>query len=234
MRKPIIGIVSKYSEGAVGRINAFIRDEVKNAILDNGGIAIGILTSETTMDFARNGEDSWPYNLTEEQKEDMINEIKLCDGIIFQGGPSSSKFETFLANYTYLNDIPTLGICAGQNALIRGVGGEITKVSNPEKHSQDSQQFVHPIFIKKGTKFYDIVKKEEMMVNSRHKNCIKDSADKYIVSAVCDDGYFDVIEAPDRTFNIGVRFHPESLYKVSKEHNDIFVAFINSCKDRIK
>lgn len=43
MKKPIIGIVAKHYKKESGRLETFIRDEVEQAIFDNGGVAIGIL-----------------------------------------------------------------------------------------------------------------------------------------------------------------------------------------------
>lgn len=43
-------------------------------------------------------------------------------------------------------------------------------------------------------------------------------------------GYPDVIEAKNKKFYIGVRFHPESLYKKDENMNNIFKYFINTCK----
>ena len=41
MNKPIIGIVSKhYATYKSNKIDTFVRDEIKQAIFDNGGIAI--------------------------------------------------------------------------------------------------------------------------------------------------------------------------------------------------
>lgn len=40
-----------------------------------------------------------------------------------------------------------------------------------------------------------------------------------------------MIESKNKTFYIGVRFHPESLYKIDEIHNRIFEAFVNACKD---
>ena len=54
-RKPIIGIVSKHVEVENKRQDALIRDEVKNAIFDNGGIAIGILSPENEVNFVPSG-----------------------------------------------------------------------------------------------------------------------------------------------------------------------------------
>lgn len=43
MSKPIIGVVSKHFAKNSIRPNTYIKDEVKQAIFDNGAVAIGIL-----------------------------------------------------------------------------------------------------------------------------------------------------------------------------------------------
>ncbi len=43
-KKVIVGIVAKHIHVNQSKINSFIRDELKQAIFDNGGIAIGILS----------------------------------------------------------------------------------------------------------------------------------------------------------------------------------------------
>lgn len=50
--------------------------------------------------------------------------------------------------------------------------------------------------------------------------------------AFCEDGYYDIIETKNKTFYIGVRFHPESLYKIDESHNRIFKEFINTCQEK--
>lgn len=69
-----------------------------------------------------------------------------------------------------------------------------------------------------------------MQVNSRHKRTIKECPNLDKV-AFCEDCYPDVIESKNKTFYIGVRFHPESLYKIDEIYNRIFEAFVNACKD---
>ena len=76
----------------------------------------------------------------------------------------------------------------------------------------------------------EIVKYEKMMVNSRHKITIKECP-KLDKVAFCEDNYPDVVESKNKKFYIGVRFHPESLYKKEEKHNKIFEEFINCCKN---
>lgn len=226
-KKPIIGIVSKhYATYKTNKIDTFIRDEVKQAIFDNGGIAIGILPTEEYINYCG---DDWEDNLSESQKENLISQIKLCNGIILQGGIETDNYESIIAKYCYDKDIPILGICAGQNNIVRALGGTTCKISNPQKHNKSFDDYVHTIQIIENSKFHKIVCTNEMKVNSRHKRTIANCPNLDKV-AFCDDNYPDVVESKNKKFYIGVRFHPESLYKKDQNHNKIFIEFINICK----
>lgn len=226
MNKPIIGIVSKHFIENNIRPNTYIRDEVKQAIFDNEAIAIGILLPK---DEVLDAGDDWNNNLSQNEYNALITQVNLCDGIIFQGGESCDNYEMIIAKYCYENNIPTLGICCGQNVIVRALGGTTYKIANPEKHNQSMKEYVHNIKIVPSSKFYDIVKSEEISVNSRHKKTV-DKSPFLDQVAFCEDGYADVVESKDKKFYIGVRFHPESLYKNDENMNNIFKCFIDTCK----
>lgn len=226
MSKPIIGIISKHFIENNIRPNAYIRDEVKQAIFDNDAIAIGILLpKDEVLDVG----DDWNNNLSQDEYNALITQINLCSGIIFQGGGVCDNYEMIIAKYCYENDIPTLGICCGQNVIVRALGGTTYNVPNPEKHNQSMKEYVHNIKINSSSKFYDIINLEEIRVNSRHKKTI-DKSPFLDQVAFCEDGYPDVVESKDKKFYIGVRFHPESLYKTDENMNNIFKCFIDTCK----
>ena len=231
MSKVVIGIVAKHRNLDGNRLKTTISDEVKDAIFENGGIAIGILPTQNKVAII---EQNKIYEvdkiLNKKDKENLITQIKLCDGIILQGGILSDIYEIFIAKYCYDNNIPLLAICAGQNNMVRALGGTIKMVDNPEFHLQPNKEIVHSIKIDKNSYFYRIVKTEKLMVNSRHKRVVDNEA-CLRVSAKDEEGNIEVIEAPNKRFFIGVRFHPESLCKNFKEHNAIFKEFINVCKN---
>ncbi len=226
MKKVIIGIVSKHLASNKTKPDVFIRDEVKQAIFDNGAVAIGILLPKNEV---LKVSDTWNNNLKQDEYDALITQINLCDGIIFQGGNACDNYEMIVAKYCYENDIPVLGICAGQNVVVRALGGTTYTISNLEKHNQPTKDYVHDISIDQTSKFYDIIGEEKIKVNSRHKKAIKDSPflDKV---AFCEDGYADVVEAKNKKFYMGVRFHPESLYRTDKNMNNIFRNFIDACR----
>lgn len=223
-KKPIIGIVSKHFLKNEIRSNMFIRDEIKQAIFDNGGIAIGIiLPKNEKIDV----EDKWENNLNSSEYNNLVSQIKLCDGILFQGGGACDNYEMIVAKYCYDNNIPSLGICCGQNVMVRALGGTTKLIQNPEKHNTNDV-YVHSVNIINNTKFSKIIGKEKIDVNSRHKKTI-DRHPKLIANCICDDGYIDGVESPDKTFYMAFRFHSESLYKIDENHNKIFKEFINKC-----
>lgn len=229
MNKVIIGVVGKHYESNKKRTDTYIRDEVKQAIFDNGGIAIGILSPNEELMYCRN---NWKLFEDKLIKADIISQINLCDGIIIQGGTTNEVYESFIAKYCYDNDIPCLGICAGQNCIVYALGGTIKYISNPEEHNKPDEEYVHYITINKDTKFYNIIKKEKINVNSRHKNTL-DDVKKLDKVAFCIDNYIDVVEDRNKKFYIGLRFHPESLYKKDENMNNIFKSFIDNCQNKI-
>lgn len=226
MKKIVIGIVGKHKNSNSIRTDTLIRDEVKQAIFDNGAIAIGILSPNIEIIYTN---DEWEQYENKINKQELIEQISICNGIILQGGSTNEAYETLIARYCYDNDIPCLGICAGQNNIVRALGGTTYNIPNPEKHNKPFDEYVHNIKIDKKSKFYAIVKASEMKVNSRHKKAIKECQLLDMV-AFCEDGYPEVVEDKNKKFYMGVRFHPESLYKKDEKMNAIFKAFINACK----
>ena len=228
LNKPIIGIVAKYRENRKSRQEAMVRDEIRRAIICSGGIAIGILSSNPELDFAR-GKAFDEISLTIQQKQGLIHEISLCDGIVLQGGTDSCLHERWIAKYAYDNNIPILGFCSGQSNMIRALGGTIKKIGN---HNCPDKEYAHEIFIDKNSKFFKIVKTTKMRVNSRHDFAVKDKPGAYNVAATSEDGCLEVLEAPDKDFNFAIKFHPESLFDKDKNCKAIFDAFIEACRRR--
>lgn len=227
MGKPVIGIVAKhYKNNNSTRLETFIRDEVEQAIFDNGGIAIGILPPNEDKIYPN---DNWQDQLTTIEKHNFYDQIALCNGVILQGGGFADEYECFIAKYCYEYDIPILGICNGKHMMVKALGGIKRNLDNKEHDSQE--QYVHSIKINKDSKFYKIIGKEEIMVNSRH---IGYSYDLGILKAVAysPDGIDEVVEDSNKKFYIGVQFHPESLYKKDENMNNIFKEFIKICEEK--
>lgn len=130
--------------------------------------------------------------------------IALCDGIILQGGKDYSNIDFEITKYLWESNIPTLGICLGMQTMAVLFEGELSHVRNHYKF----EKYVHDIHILKDSKLYEILKKENIKVNSRHHDYVNKT--NMIISAYSSDSIIEAVEDPNKKFFIGVQWHPES------------------------
>lgn len=156
--------------------------------------------------------------------ERVVEGIKTCDGIILPGGQENYDIDLKIAKYLYNRNIPTLGICLGMQIMALAFDGAIEYLPN-NKH-QSKKESVHKIKIKQDSKLYEILKVNELMVNSRHSEHIITT--NLNITAISSDLVIEAVEDPTKKFFIGVQWHPESLINniYSKGLFDYFIKVI--------
>ena len=204
--KPIIGIINRKEKLKSNNKILYIYEEISNKIKKSNGIPIGINPN--------------------------IEEIEIVNGIILQGGNEFDKKEIEIVKYAYKNNIPLLGICLGMQII-----GFATCASehNVNNHMKRNINNVHEVLLKKESKIYEILKKEKIIVNSRHNYQIKNTT--LNISGISKDNTIEVIEDKNKDFFIGIQWHPESLNNIdSKRIFDYFIekASENGIKRNIK
>lgn len=230
--KPIIGVVLRpdvLDNKSIFKIN----DNVRTSIISSGGIPIGILPIQN-IDYNKSEPIKTAY-LTNEEKENIISVIKLCDGILLAGGSKWFEYDEFIVNYAVKNNIPVLGVCLGMQTIVsalncnKNIINDITKLNNTIiNHNQPNKNYVHNVRILPNTKLYNIIGKEKLMVNSRHSyHCEK--LNKLGPSAYSSDGLLEAVELPNKQFILGVQWHPEDLINSDNDSIKIFRTFIEAC-----
>lgn len=144
--------------------------------------------------------------------------IDMCDYFILQGGDTYYDIDLKIVKYLYDKNIPTLGICLGMQTMAMAFNGNMGNINN----HNSSDKYVHNIMIDKTSKLYQIIKKDNIIVNSRHNSYIINTDLK--VSAI--NNIIEAIEDKNKIFFIGIQWHPESIYD---ENNKLLFDFLFNC-----
>ena len=178
--------------------------------------------------------------------------LELIDGLVITGGAFDvdpvlfgagerhptvitkdrrTAFELAVTRGAIERDMPVLGICGGQQLLHVVLGGQLIQhipdeVTGALAHEQPNPRDEpgHSVAVTPGTLLHRIVGRDSLDVNSAHHQAAKGEPSGVKINAVAPDGVIEGIEATNKTFCLGVQWHPE--YGVSAGDADIFRAFI--------
>ncbi len=207
-QKPIIGLVAahhKENDRPFKNYTQFV-DNYSERIIKSGGLPIGLVFPEGKFN------------------PDLL---KICDGILLEGGPSIDSYQVNIVNYIMSSKLPTLAICLGMQTLIaydwasKTYGPNYQSITGNFKR-EDEDNFLekksghnnlnpfylsqidvskHEINIDKESKLYKILKTDKCFVPSLHdysvKNNVLDKSNYFKPAARSKDGTIEAIEAKD-------------------------------------
>ncbi|ALO03741.1 gamma-glutamyl-gamma-aminobutyrate hydrolase family protein [Lactiplantibacillus paraplantarum] len=232
----LIGITADVFLEATGVINQksmdFVPRPAVNAVLAGGGVPVSL-----------------PY-IPEENINTLLDHL---DGVIFTGGPdldpsfmhcdpipelgvtnrNRDVFEIALVHAAVAKHIPILGICRGAQIINVALGGTVyqdLKSQFPQniiKHHQlaPGNQPTHFVSVKHDSQLFKAVG-DDVFVNSRHHQAIKDVPQKLRIVACASDGVIEAIENADTSVQ-AVQWHPENMWQYDSRQLAIFKDFIS-------
>lgn len=244
-QKPIIGILLDEDTTNGGRYYTTNKGYFR-AIEAAGAVAIGLPYAQDSVDFA----------------------VQNCAGLLATGGrirfdddfyiegekstsPVSERLEiekALIRNFLD-NDMPFLGICNGMQVLAALSGGKLTyqiavhsdKTSAPAI-AHDNAETRHKIIIATGTKLHKIMASEAIITNSHHSEGVLRAPENLVISAKSEDNVIEAIERSDKSFAIGVQWHPEIMWpkpfndrdiEIGQSSKKLFEAFVNAAKSKL-
>ena len=236
MKSPVIGITLDSEEpGTYSKYPWYaLRENYAGAVVHAGGLPI-VLPHEP----------------------DLVDQyLERIDGLVITGGDfdvdpalfgaavrhetvktknKRTLFERAIVDGALAADMPTLGICGGQQLLHVVLGGTLIQhipdeIENPLAHEQPNprHEVGHKVTIEKDTLLYDILGVTEIEVNSAHHQAAKDAPASIKINARAPDGVIEGIETEHHRFCLGVQWHPEFLITQSDER--IFAAFVDAAR----
>lgn len=128
-----------------------------------------------------------------------------------------------------------LGICRGIQFMNACYGGTLYQdlekeyASGIEHHMKPPyNRIAHQITVEKNTTLSEILKKEQIGVNSYHHQAINKLSSEFRAMAFSEDGLIEGIYMPSRKFVMGVQWHPEYSYDVDENSKKLIKAFVAS------
>jgi putative glutamine amidotransferase len=173
--------------------------------------------------------------------EDRLRAIyDRLDGIVFPGGADVApqeygeapidnlniieaprdRTELTLARWAFADDLPTLGICRGQQLLNVALGGTlyqdlryqgVTTVEHSDADGRARNALLHRVRLDPGSRLAQLIDETSIEVNSLHHQAVKSVAPRLKVTGTSDDGVIESLESDDRRFLIAVQWHPEEI-----------------------
>lgn len=146
-----------------------------------------------------------------------------------------TAFELAICREAHRADLPSLGICGGQQLMNVALGGTLIQhipdeIKNPLAHEQPNPRDEpgHAVAVTRGSRLAAIVPALTMNVNSAHHQAVKTVPAGLVINAVAPDGVIEGIEDPTRRYFIGVQWHPE--FSIDPGDAKLFTALIAACR----
>src|SRR5207237_5201607 len=128
---------------------------------------------------------------------------------------AGDRTELTLDRWAFADDLPTLGICRGQQVLNVALGGSlwqdprhqgVTAVEHSDADGRPRSALTHRVRLDPDSRLAQLIDETDIEVNSLHHQAIKTIAPELRVTGKSDDGVIEAVESSERRFLIAVQW----------------------------
>jgi len=177
------------------------------------------------------GEDVDPSFYGEAKQHENVHDYRPRD-----------EFEFALLDRALAFRTPILGICRGVQMINVGFGGSLYQdmkedVQPQFEHRQTElgksrQEPTHSVLVTDENSILGGIVQGACRVNSLHHQAVKRLGRGLKVTARSEDGFVEAVESADEyPFLMAVQWHPEEMVNSSPEQREIFVRFLEKCRE---
>jgi putative glutamine amidotransferase len=181
-----------------------------------------------------------------------------ADGLLFPGGvdihpgryaeeidgtqeidEALDELEFQLAEWAVADELPTLGICRGQQVLNVALGGSLVQdlesagSVHPQSGVEVRDRLVHSIELIPGSRLAGVLGSTTFQVNSHHHQAVARLGRGLRTVGRAPDGVIEAVEHTDHPWLFAVQFHPEDLVDSHQPSQRLFAAFVEACASRV-
>ncbi len=238
---PVIGIVpTQMPAEHILRVN----DHYINAIVLAGGVPLILPITRDSRVYDRLLRVVDGFVLTGGQDVDPERYGIAADapayGKLGEITPMRDGVENLILEFALRADVPLLGTCRGMQTMNVFFGGSlyldlpsefrgvdsITREPLAHWQSEPADQTSHYISIKRGTKLHAVLGADTAAANSFHHQGVKELGRGLSAVAWASDGLVEAVEVEERTFMLGVQWHPEFFF-TERHMGNLFALLVN-------
>src|ERR1700694_3139960 len=157
--------------------------------------------------------------------------LERLDGVVFPGGadvdpaeygeaphprtetnPDLDRLELAVANWAIGSDLPTLGICRGQQLLNVALGGSLIQHLDDHRQPGDRTALTQTLTVSAGSRLADVFGATQIEVNTMHHQAVQTlGRGLKAVAWATSDGTIEGAESEQHSWLLMGQFHPEEL-----------------------
>ncbi|WP_022870342.1 gamma-glutamyl-gamma-aminobutyrate hydrolase family protein [Yaniella halotolerans] len=153
--------------------------------------------------------------------------------------PKADKFCIDSIQKCASDDMPTLGICRGSQLLNAALGGTIHQHIDGHREVIDDAGNVafisEPVDVVAGSRLSAVLGSQTLTVRNGHHQAVDQVAEELNAVAFARDGIVQATEHPEKSWFIGVQWHPEDEQANKKDLATLFEALVKQAgSDAVK